>query len=290
LHSIYNDWNIVLAAYSLGPTPVNKIIKRLDKHTFWEIHPYLPEETKGFVPAFMAMVYTHAKNNSNGIKVIPNTKFDTIQVDKKLHYQALKDVLSINIKELVFLNNPINNKIFPANYTAFIPSGTKEKYINLKDSIYFYQDSILLKPKTPVKPEIIIPKDGKPFIYRVKSGDVLGVIAERFNVRVSEIQNWNDLNGTRIDIGQKLTIYGKSSKAKVPKVTPKIKKQLIIEQPTTKNQPLDPKGYVTHTVKSGDNLWEIAKKYPGVSAQNIMDLNGIDNNLDIGQILKIKKK
>ena len=156
----------------------------------------------------------------------------------------------------------------------------------MKDSIYFYQDSILLKPKSK-EPAIVIPKDGEPYEYTVRSGDVLGLIADRHNVKVSQIQAWNNLSGTRINIGQKLMIYGKKSSNKTQKQKPKNK---VEPKETTKpNLTFNSGKYSNYTVKSGDNLWLIAKKYSGVSAQNIMDFNGIDGNLDVGQVLKIPK-
>ena len=159
----------------------------------------------------------------------------------------------------------------------------------MKDSIYFYQDSVLLKPE-PDEPTFVVPKDGEPYEYTVQSGDVLGLIASRFNVRVSDIQAWNNLSGTRINIGQKLMIYGKKkSNAQNPK--PKIQdaKNEEPQETTTTELKFDSGKYTTYTVKSGDNLWLIAKQFPGISADDIMEYNGIDANLDVGQKLKIPK-
>ena len=166
----------------------------------------------------------------------------------------------------------------------------------------------LLKPKT-TEPDFVIPKDGDPYIYTVRSGDVLGLIADRNNVRVSQLQDWNGLNGTMINVGQKLTIYGKSSKSKVEKLKvpkQKVEKKAIQKapvreekdskpsnsqkentQPSTQNSKL--KTLTVYTVKSGDNLWAIAKKYSGVSAKNIMDFNGINGELTVGQKINIPK-
>jgi membrane-bound lytic murein transglycosylase D len=134
-----------------------------------------------------------------------------------------------------------------------------------------------------------IPSDIEPVIYRVKSGDVLGRIAEKFGVRVSEIQDWNDLRTTRIDIGQELTIYSDRQSQKPNKSSKQaLNRELKNEQRNKTTRPVG--NYITYTVKSGDNLWIIARKFPGISAQNIMDLNGINENLQVGQVLKIKLK
>lgn len=284
LYSLYQNWELTLAAYSCGITTVNKILKRTESSTFWEIYPYLPEATRDIVPALTAMVYCyHEARNDNYLLEETAINRDTIKIDKKLHFVAIQHILGIDTSTLFLLNPTINQNIFPKGFNAIFPENSATKFLALKDSIYFYQDSILLKPKmTP--PVNVVPKNGKPFTYKVKSGDILGVIAERFNVRVSQLQDWNNLNSTRINVGQQLTIYGN-------KIEPTQKKTVTKVEPTTQiKSKLENKELYTYTVKSGDNLWIIAKKYPGISAQDIMELNGIDENLKIGQVLKIKKK
>lgn len=283
LHAMYNDWELTLTAYSSGVVTVNKLLIRHQAKTYKEIYPYLPEETKDLVQAFVAMNYIYSYDTYGAVSLNPIIGTDTILIERKLEFEAINHVIKTNSKDFEFLNPVLNRDAFPDNYTAFFPKGTKNKFMKFKDSIYFYQDSVMLKPE-PVLPKFITPKNGEPFIYKVRSGDVLGVIAERFNVQVSQIQAWNNLTGTRIDIGQKLTIYGKKSSIKVGKS--KKKKKKVKEPKSIKLNGIQ----TTYTVKSGDNLWIIAKKFSGVSAQNIMDLNGIDSNLKVGQVLKIPKK
>lgn len=293
IYTIYNDWELTLAAYSCGIVTVNKALLRTEGNKFWDIYPYLPKETRDIVPALTAMVYcfNEAGNNHYLLDQII-TENDTVYIPRNLKFKAIEDVLKVKSKQLSFLNPIINSTTFPSNYMAILPIGACEKYTILEDSIYYYQDSILYKPK-PKTPAVIIPKDGEPFVYSVKSGDVLGAIAERYNVRVSQIQDWNNINGTRIDIGQKLTIYGpKGIKPILPSPTPKPevitsepKNQQSIQNPT----PQKANDFTYYTVKSGDSLWLIAKKYSGVSSQNIMDFNKIGDNLTVGQVLKIPK-
>ena len=289
LYQIYKDWELTLTAYSCGVTTVNKLLKRKSAKTYKEIYPFLPAATKDIVQAFVAMNYVYNYDNYGAVQLNPIIEADTILIKKKLKYAAINHVFALDSSMLLFLNPTINKSTFPDNYTAYFPNGSKEKFLEFKDSIYFYQDSVMLKPK-PKTPIIVIPKDGKPFEYKVKSGDVLGLIADRFNVRVSEIQSWNNIDGTRINVGQKLMIYGKKSTSKnntQPEKKPVIKK----ETPITINDNQEPdSNYITYTVKSGDNLWVIAKKFKGISSKNIMKLNGIDDNLNVGQVLKIKKK
>lgn len=290
LYSIYNNWELTLAAYSCGVSNVNNLLNRHNASSYQEIYPYLNPNTRDIVPALQAMIYCFAQNNSNGNKIEPKLAVDTFYIEHQLQFKAIEDVANINGKELSFYNPTLNKEVFPANFKAFFPKSKMDKFYQLCDSIYYYQDSVLLKPiEKPAVEKFDIPNGTEPITYTVKSGDVLGVIADRYDVRVSQIQDWNNINGTRIDIGQKLLIYSKTAapnrvrETKAPE--PENEEDEKITPTPTSND-----GYITYTVKSGDNLWVIAKKYSGISAQNIMDLNGIDGNLDVGQVLKIKKK
>lgn len=292
LYAKYNNWELTLAAYSSGVVNITKLLKRHNATSYKEIADFLPSETKDFVQAFVALNYIYNYDNYGAVSLNPTIKADTINIERKLMFKALNDVIKTKTTDITFLNPTLISNKFPNNYTAYLPKEAKEKFEQMKDSIYFYQDSVLLKP-TPKEPEFVIPKDGKAVVYTVRSGDVLGLIASKFGVRVSQIQAWNNLSGTRINIGQKLMIYGKktTNKNQITKNKPQ-KTNIKKEEPkeTTKpNLTFNNDNYSTYTVKSGDNLWLIAKKYAGVSAQNIMDFNGIDGNLDVGQKLKIPK-
>jgi membrane-bound lytic murein transglycosylase D len=290
LYNNYNNWELTLAAYSCGASNINNLLNRHNATTYQEIYPYLNTNTRDIVPALQAMIYCYAQNNSNGNKIEPKLVVDTFYIEHQLQFKAIEDVAQINGKELSFYNPTLNKEVFPANFEAIFPKSKMDKFYQLCDSIYYYQDSVLLRPiEKPVVEKFDIPTGSEPITYTVKSGDVLGVIADRYDVRVSQLQDWNNINGTRIDIGQKLLIYSKTSSPNRVRET-KAPEPEIEEEKKITPAPTSNKGYITYTVKSGDNLWVIAKKYSGISAQNIMDLNGIDGNLDVGQVLKIKKK
>lgn len=288
LYKKYNNWELTFAAYSCGPVTINNLLKRHNTNNYNDIYSFLPKSTRDINDAFTAMIYTYHYDNSNGNKIEPKLETDTFYLEHSLQFKAIEDVTRINSKELAFYNPVLNKEIFPSNFQAVFPKNKMDKFYQLCDSIYYYQDSVLLKP-IEKETQIVnnIPKNGEPVVYRVKSGDVLSVIAERYGVRVSQIQDWNNLNGTRIDIGQKLTIYSSSTPSKNTSPTEK-EEEDDKPIPSAKNESNDK--YITYTVKSGDNLWLIAKNFPGISAQNIMELNGIDENLDVGQVLKIRLK
>jgi len=289
IYAIYNDWELTLGAFACGIPTINKYLKKTGKKHFYDIYPYLQPDKRDIVPTLTALVFAYQFNYSKNYKIVPNFNADTITINAKLQFKAIIDILNLNEKQLTFLNPIINEKTFPKNYTAYFPKNIKQDWLKLKDTIYYYQDSVLMKKQPKEKPNIYIPGDKKPIIYTVKSGDVLGTIAENYDVKIAEIQNWNDLNGTTINIGQKLMIYGKKTEVKEKTNDKTLDTNNQKHLPTAADNS-NPNDYITYTVKSGDNLWIIAKKFPGISAQNIMDLNRIDENLKIGQILKIKKK
>ena len=291
LYEKYNDWELTLTAYSCGVVTVNKLFKRHQVKSYKEIYPFLQKETKDLVQAFVAMNYIYNYDSYGAVQLLPIIEMDTIQIENKLKFEAINHVIKTKNKQFAFLNPILTKTTFPSNFKAYFPKGMGKKFQHYKDSIYFYQDSVLLRPE-PAKPEFVIPKDGEPYTYSVKSGDVLGVIAQRFNVRVSQLQAWNNISGTRIDIGQKIMIYGKKKTTK-KEAKPDTKKHVVVvEKKKTPKEisPIKNKGVQTsYTVKSGDNLWIIAKKFSGVSGQNIMDFNKIDADLKVGQLLKIPK-
>lgn len=284
LYSFYNNWELTFAAYSCGPATVNVALKRTESNSFWEIYPYLPESSRDFTPALIAKIGLSKLQKLPFIAYHPEIEYSTIEFEKNIQIKAIKKFVKLNSSVTNFLNPTLTQEIFPKCYDIKLKQSTINKITSQLDTIYYYQDSVLLKPKK--EPTIIVPKNGEPYIYTVKSGDVLGTIADRHNVKVSDLQYWNNLRGTTIYAGQKITIYGKHKSTK-PDI--KTTKSSQIKQ-VNKTTPKSNKGYVTYTVKSGDNLWLIAKKYPGISAENIMKLNNIDDNLKIGQVLKIKKK
>jgi membrane-bound lytic murein transglycosylase D len=213
------------------------------------------------------------------------------EVPKNLYVEAFKKYVNVDDKAFHYYNRELRKNIIPKCFRLKLDSEAYKGLTVWIDSIYYYQDSVLLKPKV-IEPEApVIPEGAKEVVYTVKSGDVLGLIAEKYGVKVSEIQDWNNLTSTRIDIGDELIIYLDSNAVSIPDTSQnKVSKNTSANHKKIKINEKDNSKYVLYTVKPGDNLWLIAKKFPGISAQNIMDLNGIDENLKPGQVLRIKKK
>lgn len=297
LYTTYNDWTLALAAYNAGPGRINGAIKRSGKSTYWEIYPYLPEETRNYVPGFIAMMYMfeyHKLHNFKPEKIDFYEDVDTVMIKQQLHFAQLDSVLGIPVEETRELNPQYKLDIVPA-VAQYYPLKMQRKYISkfmeLEDSIYHFQDTVMFN-KQKITQAIADSKYGVPSgqpsgtnatIYTVKSGDVLGSIAKRYGVTVANIKSWNGLYSDRLQIGQKLKIYTRGA----PKTS---STSTTASSSSSTPQKLDP-AYEYYTVQQGDTPSKIAAKYNGVSASDIINLNGIDpSKLRVGQKLKIRKK
>ena len=291
LYSIFNDWDLALAAYNSGPGNVNKAIRRSGgKTNYWNIRNYLPRETAGYLPAFYATYYIFEYADEHHIypknELLDRFEVDTILVKRQLTFEQVNKVLDIDEDLIQFLNPQYKLKIIPVvkdrNYTLTIPKHMVGRFVSNEDKIYAYAEADEAKREKP------LPKytEGQDKIrYRVKSGDYLGKIANRYGVSVSSIKRWNGLRSDQLRIGQRLTIYPRnhvSSAKPKPKKTTKTSK-------TTKTQKTAPKGkYTTYTVKQGDSLWLISQKFPKVSVDQIKEWNNIwSTKLQPGTKLKI---
>ena len=198
----------------------------------------------------------------------------------------------------------IDGRRVPVTYR--LPSGRKDDFARLHDSIVKYNDTIYFPPpKPPVEPKnYVVEGNGEKIIYTIQSGDYLGKIAQKFGVKVSDIQAWNGLSNTNITAGKTLVIWT-GKKPSTSSQTSQQKTNTTTTKPATQsNQPSQPsttsatfnaKDYTlveTYTVKSGDNPYNIAKRYSWATADEILKWNNISapSKLQIGQKLKIYKK
>ena len=215
LYNIYNDWNLVLAAYNCGPGNVNKAIRRAGGETdYWTIYPFLPKETRGYVPGFIAANYVMTYYCEHGIcpmdSQLPAIS-DTIHVSKDLHLQQVASVCNIDIEQLRSLNPQFKKDIIPGNSKAYalqLPNNTANIFIEREDSIYAYEaQKYLNKRKTVPVPENISPKNAKGAKYhKIRKGDTLGGIARTYGVSVRQIRELNGIQGNNITAGKNLRI------------------------------------------------------------------------------------
>lgn len=344
-YEIFGDWNLAIASYNCGAGNVNKAIRRSGgKRAFWDIWPYLPRETRGYVPAFVGALYTMTYYKEHGIRPesveIP-TLIDTLKINKQLHLRQVADLTSAPLEELKNLNPQYRHEIIPGEsreYILRIPYAYTNAFIEYEDSVYRHKVDEYFNPVTIKK--IKDGGDGERIVYRVKNGDYLGKIASRHRCTVAQIKRWNNLKNNNIRVGQRLVIYrggspapySASSSASSKTATDSgastytvksgdtlsgiatrhgvtvgqlkewnrlnnnnIKAGQVLKVKATASStaptPASSGEYVTYTVKSGDSFYSIAKNYPGISAQNIMDFNGLTSSkLKPGMKIRIPKK
>lgn len=317
LYKMYNDWILVIAAYNCGPGNVNKAIRRAGgKTNYWDIYYYLPRETRGHVPAFIAATYVmnyYPEHNLHAVPVEIPILSDTLMLKQKLHLEQPAQVLGIPVKQIRDLNPQYTHDIIPApgkkDYSLALPTKYIGQFIDHEDSIYAYKDSVFFDPDKMIisptsKYASSIPEaPGANYVkltYTVKSGDNLGYISEWYDVRLSDLRYWNNIRKNMIRAGQKLVVYKPKSKAnkyaKIDKMTFAEKQKTIGKTVSTKTTTTAPDNYsgdyVMYTVKQGDTLWDIAKLFPGISDTEIMRLNNISDagKIKPGQQLRIKPK
>lgn len=336
-YEIFGDWNLAIASYNCGAGNVNRAIRRSGgKREFWDIYPYLPRETRGYVPAFVGALYAMNYYKEHGIKpaaIEMPAHVDTFRINKMLHLRQVSDLTGAPLDELKNLNPQYSHEIIPGNdreYILRLPYNYSNAFIDNEDSLYRHKADEYFNPVTLKK--IKDGADGERVVYTVRSGDYLGRIASRHRCTVAQIKRWNNLSSNNIRVGQRLVIYRggnapASASSSVTKSAPpanattytvksgdvlgkiaerhgctvaqlkswngltsnniRVGQKLIVAAPaakasqtaqTSKAASSSSGEYTTYVVKEGDSFYSIAKNYPGVSAQNIMDYNGIDSS------------
>ncbi len=319
LYGVFNDWTLAIAAYNCGSANVTKAIARSGKTDFWGIYYYLPRETRSYIPAFIAMLYIMnypEQHNFYAAEIQLPLNTDTIRITDTLHFRQVAEVLNIPIQQIRDLNPQYILDIVPGYDTTYtyylrLPMDKITKFLLLEDSIYHYKDSVISKHKRMViNPQKYNPRRGnqpKPcpkydhtgqgkVVYTVQSGDNLSFISNWFNVSVRDLKCWNNLGGTRLRSGQKLTIYVPLKRLDYYKRVANMsfeQKQEMISERIQKQKNLDP-NYDYYILKTGDNLYTVAQKYDGVTYNDLMKINNFTDadvrRLQVGQAIKIRKK
>jgi hypothetical protein len=223
MYATFGDWYLVLASYNCGPGNVNKAIRRAGGRTsFWEIYPYLPRETRSYVPFFIAATYImtyHCEHNICPMRTSLSVATDTVMVDRLMHLRQVADVLNVDIEMLRTFNPQYKREIIPGHIKPCVlklPVAATYAYIDKKDTISAYRADELLAaylPKRYTEPSSDDQED-KPsepktemIRYTVKSGENLYTIANKYGVTAQNIRKWNNLRTNRVPRGKRLTIY-----------------------------------------------------------------------------------
>ncbi|MDO7172144.1 LysM peptidoglycan-binding domain-containing protein [Mariniflexile sp. AS56] len=285
LYEIFGDWDLALAAYNSGPGNVTKAIRRSGGYqNYWNIRHNLPRETAGYLPAFLATMYIFEYAEEHGFtKPKPEVAYfetDTIRVRQMITLDQVYEATGVDMEELQFLNPSYKLDIIPyvkgENYILRLPRTVIGDFVSNEDEIYTLAKAEFDKREKQM-PQLFS-SDTKS-THRVRSGEYLGLIARKYSVRVSDIKKWNGLRSNNLKIGQRLTIYPRNSSGSVSSSSKKTTTSKAISSSSK-----------TYTVRSGDSLWSISQKFPGVSVQNIKDWNGISGSkLKPGMKLKVSK-
>ena len=296
-YKMFGDWILAIASYNCGPGNVRKAIKRAGgSREFWDIWPYLPRETRYYVPAFVGALYTLEYYKEHGLKpesMVMPTGVDTLVIKKQLHLKQVSEITGAPIEDLRNLNPQYRHEIIPGHereYILRIPYQYTGDFIEHEDTIYKHNAAVFFDPVAIKK--IKDGGDGVRIVHKVKNGEYLGRIASKYNVSVAKIKKWNNLKSDNIRVGQSLVIYRGGSGPATSQSSSKSSSSTSSNSSSSNktNSSTAAKGHTTYTVKSGDSFYSIAKNYSGVSAQNIMDYNGLTSSkLKPGMVIKIPK-
>ncbi|MGS2762683.1 LysM peptidoglycan-binding domain-containing protein [Sinomicrobium sp. M5D2P9] len=280
LYEIFGDWDLALAAYNSGPGNVSKAIRRSGGYqNYWNLRPFLPRETAGYVPSFLAMMYIFEYAGEHGLHTqrpeVAYFETDTVHVKRSLTFDQISELINVDVDQLQFLNPVYKLDIVPfikdEIHPLRLPGAALGKFVANENAIYAHIETEEAKKEKPL-PQFF--EKNNRVTYRVKKGDYLGRIANHYGVRVSDLKQWNGLRNNRLKIGQRLTVYPRKSG-----LSPVAK---------TSSASAVSSGNNVYTVQKGDSLWTISKKFQGISVKNIRDWNDISgDNLKPGMKLKL---
>ena len=288
LYEMYNDWNMALAAYNAGPGNVNKAIRRSGgKMTYWEIRPFLPKETQGYVPNFITVAYLMTHHTLHNLIPAPApalpSEIDTVCLKKGIKMRTLESHLQWPIDDIHFLNPIYKRDFIPETepkQCITMPLDKIALFIELEDSIY-RADSIMfqtprIEPATNTSTTLSTQSTIQTRYHKVKSGETLGFIANKYGTTVSNLMKWNNLKSTNLQVGQTLKVEGGSSSSN--------SSQTQSTQTSTSSS-----GASHHIVQSGDTFWKIAQKH-GTTVDAIQRLNPSikSSDLKIGQKIRVQ--
>ena len=267
LYSMFNDWPLALAAYNSGPGTVKKAIRRSGyKKSFWDVYPFLPRETRAYFPQFVAMLYAVNYAEHHNLEVNAKEKlptYDTLMVNQYLHFETFACLTGTCLEDLQKLNPSLQRNAIPGGrpYTFRIPVLAREK---LDQNRFAILDSASKTGRQGM--EQLAKTDGgstygrEMVAYTIKDGDGLGTIAQKHHVGVDDIKKWNNLSSNLIHPGHVLNIWVLPSSKNVSYVQP---------------VPLPLPDSNLYIVQPGDTLWDISRKFQGLTIEKIKILNNL---------------
>ncbi|GEO03813.1 hypothetical protein AAE02nite_14770 [Adhaeribacter aerolatus] len=307
LYRIFGDWELVMAAYNCGPGNIKKAIARAGggKKTFWQIFPYLPKETRGYVPSFTAITYM--MNHSREHEIFPDTllfatQTDTILINQSLDLERLAVQLELSKDELINLNPEIRKAILPAtirNYPLKVPVQKREIIaLNRAAILDSARIPVYVLPEAKTMMAAALPPKPAPdsaaadsvllVDYVVKRGDIMQEIAQKHRVTVAQIKAWNQLKSTHLVAGQKISMLipapaAESAPETEPIIAEKKKTPVTLasvdnaHSQSRRNQ-IEQEVKLIHAVQQGDTLWNISKRYNNIPVERIKKVNKLKSD------------
>lgn len=312
LYRIYDDWLLALAAYNCGPGNLNRAIRKSGgKRNYWELMPYLPKETRGYVPAFIAVTYVMQYGAEHNLFPTPLISLpqetDTIVVQGPINTQYFSQKLGIDYEQLCLLNPQLKQQFIPQSFDAYVlrlPASAIPQFEREREHIFAYLNPVPVPLDSTGKPMV---DDSVQYVlaaaveapktikvkHKVKRGESLGRIAGKYNVSIPELKKTNHLRSNTLRIGQVLVIEKPAPKSKEkPQIAAvsapeKENKEVVADSGQIASNDLKKSQY--YTVRPGDTLWSISQKHNAVSIDEIRKLNNLKKSDTIkpGQKLKI---
>ena len=322
MYKIFGDWELVLASYNSGAGNVAKAIRRSDgQQNFWNIRKNLPQETQGYVPAFLATMYIYEYHKEHGIipnrALIKHFETDTIMVKREISFKQISDLFDVPVAQLQLLNPSYKLNVVPfypkANHFLRMPTAKIAAFVSNEEKVYAYikhederrERPFVYKKRTRLErdstlvtsEENVFVRKSKIKFHTVKHGDNLSEIADKYNVAISDIKRWNKLKSNKAPLGRKLKIVtierqevAVHNKKEVKLIVKEEVKSEVISNDAKNNRDQKSEAIVAnseYTVQKGDNLSSIAKKY-NVLISDLKLWNNIqDNNVKLDTKLKI---
>ncbi len=317
LHGIFGNWHLAIAAYNCGPKNITKAIARSGgKQDFWDIYRYLPKETRGYIPAYIAATYVmtnYEKHNLRPTDIDVPMETDTVVIDRNLFFAQITKFIDIDDAQIKLLNPQYKENIIPgASQSCYLrlPMEHIPQFIRMQDSIYNYgMDSLVRQMVQDIKPTETI-------THTVRKNETLGKIAKRYGVTVAQIRSWNPKikKNNMLKIGQRITIHrknplynqiqhqapqllAKKEQAKkdtavvataISDTVEKADTETVKPQTSSKKAEKSTSQPVYHKVKKGESLSVIAERYR-TTVTKIKQLNGLKSTkIKAGQRLRVK--
>jgi len=306
LYGMFGDWQMVLAAYNCGPGALSRAIRRSGgKKTYWELRPWLPEETQNYVPAFIAVNYVmnHAAAH-NLYPIAPKKHYffaDTLVVRDRIDLRVTAQTLGIPYEDVCFLNPAYNMGVIPrseSGYTLCLPPLSTGVFLQNQREIQAASRNTV----SPLAMQVAAKAASNKTWVKVKKGQSLTSIARANGCTPAELKKWNHVKSNHVAPGKVLVVMERplpagSPVAEVPTNASQTLSMASSDSLNTKTDSLQVLGPFTHTkvrfhtVQKGDTLWSIASRYKGTTVEEIIKANRLEHSrLSVGTTLKIPVK